>query len=320
MGRYPHGKEWCEAMRLFDVSLLLVSLRMSTSLILAAIGGVFSERSGVVNIGLEGMMLVGAFSGMLGSYWTGNPWMGVLAAMVSGGLLASLHAVVCIRYHANQAVSGAGMILLATGLSSFGLRAIFHHAGNSPTVNALNTTDILKSVPVIGDFLVLLPPFVYVAFAAVALAHFVIYKTPLGLRIISVGENPRAADTLGINVYAIRFGCVILSGVLAGLGGAYLSLGQLNLFQEGMSSGRGFIALAAVIMGKWTPIGAMLSCLLFGFADALQLKLQTIPGNLIPAEILLTLPYVIILLVLAGAVGRALPPAANGQPYKKAEG
>ena len=298
-------------------TLLTAMLRNSTPVLLVAIGGVFSERSGVVNIGLEGMMLAGAFSGMLGSYYTGSPWIGILAAMLTGALLALVHAVVSIKYGGNQAVNGTGLILLATGLTSFGLRTVFGHAGNSPAVAFLPETPALRAIPLIGKTLASLSPFVYIALAAVLAAHYLLYRTPLGLRITAVGENPRAAETAGINVWGIRYFCVILSGVLGGLGGAYLSLGQMNLFQEGMSAGRGFIALAAVIMGKWTPLGALGAAFFFGFFDALQLQLQAVPGSTLPPELLLTVPYVVTLLVLAGVVGRAVGPAANGQPYLK---
>lgn len=299
-------------------ALFMATLRTSTPVLLVAIGGVFSERSGVVNIGLEGMMLAGAFAGMFGSFYTGNPWAGVLAAMLAGAMLSLVHAVVSIKYGGNQAVNGTGLILLATGLTSFGLRTIFGHAGNSPSVAFLPETSVLKGVPFIGQTLASLSPLVYIALASVFAAHYLIYRTSFGLRITAVGENPRAAETAGINVWGIRYFCVIVSGVLGGLGGAYLSLGQMNLFQEGMSAGRGFIALAAVIMGKWTPLGALGASFFFSFFDALQLQLQAIPGSTLPPELLLTVPYVITLLVLAGVVGRAVGPAANGQPYLKA--
>jgi simple sugar transport system permease protein len=301
------------------VTFLIVGIRMSTSLIFAALGGVFSFRSGVVNIALEGMMLIGAFLGVFGAHYLGNPWIGVLVAMIGGGFLGFVHAILCVKFKANQAVSGVGIILLATGLTAFGVRTIFGQAGSTPQVAALNKTEILSAVPGVGEFLSQFPPFVYIAILLVLVSHYVLYRTPLGLRIVSVGENPHAADTLGVKVARIRIGCGIVSGALCGLAGSYISLGQLNLFQEGMTSGRGFIALAAVIMGKWTPLGAFLACLLFGFADALQVWLQVIPNNPIDPEIMLTLPYILALIVLGGLVGKAFPPASLGKHYDRSE-
>lgn len=301
------------------VTFILVGIRMSTSLLFAAMGGVFSFRSGVVNIGLEGMMLVGAFSAVIGSHFLGNPWVGVLFGMTAGGFFGLIHGVLCVKFRSNQAVSGVGIILLAAGLTAFGVRTIFGQAGSTPKVEALNRTEFLSGIPVVGDFLSGLPPFVYIGVILVIVSHIILYRTPLGLRIISVGENPAAADTLGVKVDRIRIGCVVVSGILSGLGGSYISIGQLNLFQEGMTSGRGFIALAAIIMGKWKPLGAFLACLLFGFADALQFRLQLVPNNPIDPEIMLTFPYILALIVLGGLVGRAIPPGSLGKHYDRSQ-
>ncbi|AZR72435.1 branched-chain amino acid ABC transporter permease [Anoxybacter fermentans] len=302
------------------IALILASgLRSATPLMYAAIGGIFSERSGVVNIALEGIMLTGAFTAMLASYYTGSPWLGVLIAMIAGGLISLIHAFVSIEFRANQVVSGVAINLLASGLTSFFLRAIFKHAGQSPSVNSLGKLPIpiIKDIPFIGTILSGHSPLVYLALLSIVLAHFVLFKTTFGLRVRAVGEHPEAADTVGINVKKIRYICVVISGIMAGIGGATLSIGLLDLFTEDMTAGRGFIALAAVIFGKWTPFGAFVATLLFGIADAMQMLAQTLQITFLPREIWLMLPYILTLFALAGFIGRATPPAASGQPYDK---
>lgn len=311
---------------IFSVALFASTVRAATPLILAALGGIFSERSGVVNIALEGIMLIGAFFAMLISYLgqqMGLPpfisaLSGAIGAVVFGFLISMIHAVVSIRYRADQVVSGVAINILALGLTGFLLQQIFNTSGNSPSVPNLPAWPIplLSSIPVIGPIFFNQPPIVYAALIAVPVSAFVLFRTPLGLRIRAVGEHPKAADTVGINVFQLRYLGVALSGVLAGLGGAYLSLGQLNIFTEGMTNGRGFIALAAVIFGKWNPWGALGACLLFGLADAVQISLQNAGVN-IPSDFLLMLPYVLTLVALAGFIGRSNPPAASGVPYEK---
>ncbi len=303
------------------VDLLGATLRMATPLIFAALGGVFSERSGVINIALEGIMLIGAFTAMAFSYMTGNPWVGVIAAMIAGILVAGIHAVVSIEFKANQVVSGTAINILAGGLTIFLLRAMFAHAGQSPSVNKIKNLAIpvLKDIPILGDLLFNHIPFVYIALILVAVSYWVLWKTPFGLRVRAVGEHPAAADSVGINVKGIRYVAVMISGLLAGLGGASLSVGLLDVFVENMTAGRGFIALAAMIFGRWTPHGAMFAALLFGFAEALQLFLQTMGIDIVPRQFLLMFPYVLTILALTGIVGSAKPPAADGQPYDKEE-
>lgn len=311
---------------IFSVALFASTVRAATPLILAALGGIFSERSGVVNIALEGIMLIGAFFAMLISYLgqqMGLPpfvsaLSGAIGAMVFGFLISMIHAVVSIRYRADQVVSGVAINILALGLTGFLLQQIFNTSGNSPSVPNLPAAPIplLSSIPVLGPIFFNQPPIVYAALIAVPVSAFVLFRTPLGLRIRAVGEHPKAADTVGINVFRLRYLGVAVSGVLAGLGGAYLSLGQLNIFTEGMTNGRGFIALAAVIFGKWNPWGALGACLLFGLADAVQISLQNAGVN-IPSDFLLMLPYVLTLVALAGFIGRSNPPAASGVPYEK---
>jgi simple sugar transport system permease protein len=316
---------------LFNTGLFVSALRSAAPLVFAALGGVMSERAGVVNLALEGIMLIGAFVAVLGSYFLHNPWLGVLFAMLAGGLFALLLGVLSIRYRADQTVIGVALNMLALGLTGFLLRLVFKHAGQSPMVDKLadwvipfNQIPGLSHWPALQGFVekwvqpVLgqhTPP-VYLAFVAVLLVHFLLYKTPFGLRLRAVGEHPRAADTVGVNVYRTRYIAVFCSGILGGLGGATLSLGLLSSFIENMTSGRGYIAIAAVIFGKWTPLGSLGACLLFGFFDALQMLAQTL-GFQVPREIFLALPYLLTMAVLAGVIGRATAPAASGKPYDK---
>ena len=304
----------------FLIFMLASTLRMGTPIALTALGGLTSERSGVVNIGLEGIMLASAFGAVLGSYLTGNPWIGVLTAILVGVLISAIHSVISITWGGNQSVSSMALVLLATGFSGVGLKAVFGQQGSSPQVPSLEHTPILSSIPVVGGFLSDLSPFVYIAFLALILIHCMFKYTPLGLRIITVGENPKAAETAGLSVNKIRYFSVILSGVLGGLGGAFLSLGQMNLFQEGMVAGRGYLALGAVTMGRWSPIGAFASSMFFGLFSAIQLYVQTIPGNPVPSEFIQMIPYLASLLVLAVSLKKnssAVGIAASGKPYTK---
>ena len=304
----------------FLIFMLASTLRMGTPIALTALGGLTSERSGVVNIGLEGIMLASAFGAVLGSYLTGNPWIGVLTAILVGVLISAIHSVISITWGGNQSVSSMALVLLATGFSGVGLKAVFGQQGSSPQVPSLEHTPILSSIPVVGGFLSDLSPFVYIAFLALILIHCMFKYTPLGLRIITVGENPKAAETAGLSVHKIRYFSVILSGVLGGLGGAFLSLGQMNLFQEGMVAGRGYLALGAVTMGRWSPIGAFASSMFFGLFSAIQLYVQTMPGNPVPSEFIQMIPYLASLLVLAVSLKKnssAMGIAASGKPYTK---
>ncbi|MDQ3889564.1 MAG: ABC transporter permease [Actinomycetota bacterium] len=300
--------------------LLAATLRFATPLAFAAIGGIFSERSGVVNIGLEGMMLTGAFFGVWGAVWSGTWIVGILMAMLFGGLLALIHAVFSIHLHADQIVSGFAVNLLALGVTGFLFSSIYPSGIPSGVSRVPNVgLGFLDRIPVVGGFLDdvfgSLNLLVWVMFAVVALAYVVLFKTRIGLRIRSVGEHPKAADTVGISVYRVRYAAVVVSGILAALGGAYLSIGFVGTFAENMTSGRGFIALAAVIFGKWRPGWAFAATLLFGFGFALSIPLQReadVSENLIS-----TLPYVLTLVALVGLIGRSIPPAAVGRPYVK---
>jgi general nucleoside transport system permease protein len=313
-------KETATLDSILTAGVLAATLRFATPLAFAAIGGIFSERSGVVNIGLEGMMLTGAFFGIWGALWSGTWVVGILMAMLFGGLLALIHAVFSIHLRADQIVSGFAVNFLALGLTGYLFSSIY--PGGIPTgVSRVPNVDLgfLGSIPAIGSFLEgvfgHLNLLVWLMFATVILAYVVLFKTPIGLRIRSVGEHPRAAETVGISVYGIRYAAVVASGVLAALGGAFLSIGFVGSFAENMTSGRGFIALAAVIFGKWRPGWAFAATLLFGFGFALAIPLQReadISENLIS-----TFPYVLTLVALVGVIGRSVPPAAVGRPYVK---
>ncbi|WP_040193030.1 ABC transporter permease [Clostridium culturomicium] len=300
------------------ISLITATLRIATPLIFTALGGMFSERSGVVNIGLEGMMTIGAFFAVWGTFISGNPLIGVLFAIIAGGVLALVHAVLSINLKADQVISGTAINLFASALASFLIFILFGKGGQTDVVSTLpyKLPEFIKKIPILGDILGGLNWFVILAIILVFVAHFVLYKTSVGLRIRAVGEHPKAADTLGINVYKVRYACVVLSGMLAGLGGAALSIGITPIYREGMVSGRGFIALAAVIFGNWTPIGSFGACLLFAFGESFQILAQGF-GWALPSEVFTVIPYVLTMLALAGFVGKTSAPAASGEAYEK---
>ncbi|MBU5486044.1 ABC transporter permease [Clostridium sp. MSJ-11] len=301
------------------IGIIAATLRLATPLIFAALGGVFSEKSGVVNIALEGFMTTGAFFAVYGSYLTGNPWIGILFAMVSGAIMALIHAYLSINLKADQIISGVGINVFASALTGYLIVKFFKTNSQTSVVPSIPyPAELMAKVPILGPILKELNWFVFMALILVFVSHYVLYKTPLGLRIRSVGEHPKAADTLGINVYKIRYLCVVLSGVLGGLGGATLSIGIMNLYRENMVSGRGFIALAAMIFGNWKPVNAMWASMLFAFAETFQLFAKGF-GWSIPGEFYAAFPYIMTMLVLAGFVGRTKSPAANGVPYEKGQ-
>ncbi len=285
--------------------LVTATLRAATPLLLAALGGIFSERSGVVNIALEGIMLVGAFAAVWVSFVTNSALLGMLGGMAAGIAYASLHAVASIKYKANQTVSGVALNLAAAGLTEFMLNKVWGQAGGTPSV--------AKMPDLFG-----LNLFVYLAFILAFAAHYALWKTSWGLRLRAVGEHPLAADTVGVNVAKMRYWGVLLSGAFAGLAGASLSIGLLSRFVHGMTAGKGFIALAAVIFGKWNPLGAIAATLLFGVSESLGTIFQTLGITAIPYQFFSMTPYVLTMLALAGFVGRSTPPAASGLPYEKA--
>jgi ABC-type uncharacterized transport system permease subunit len=295
-----------EIFAVFSVSLLLATVRKSVPLIFASTGGFFSERAGVINIGLEGMMLFGAFSGAIISVSTHNPWLGVLGAAVVGGLVGYLHAVATIALRANQIISGVAINMLGVGGTIF-LCQVCVGGERSFSLGAADR------LPIWGAFI----PLTYLAFVVVGLAYVFAYFTVPGLRLRAVGEHPRAADTQGINVNRVRFTAVVASGVCAGLGGAYLPFFS-GSFAKNMTSGQGFIALAALIFGKWNPLGAMAASILFGFADALQETLQGRGG--LPSQVFQVIPYLLTIVALAGVIGRSVAPAAIGKHYERESG
>jgi len=299
-----------------SVGLFAAALRMATPIVYAALGGIFSERVGIINIGLEGTMLISAFAGVTTSFYTGNPWLGVVVAVLAGGLVGLLHALLTVKFVGNQIVSGTGINIFALGFTAYMSQIIWGSRGASEGVRGLGTWTIpvISDLPVVGPIIGSHSPLVYLMLVVTVLCYVVLFRTPLGLRIRAVGEHPTAAETAGINVVRVKFLCVILSGMLAGLGGAFLSLGHLNLFTRGMTGGRGFIAMAAMIFGKWMPFGAFGASLLFGLADALQMRLQSL--GLLPPQIILTIPYLLTVAVLAGVVGKAKAPS-DYKPYKR---
>lgn len=305
--------------KLLSLSIFASTLRIATPLILAAMGGCLSERSGVINIGLEGMMLMGAFAAVVGSHLFG-PWIGLLFGVVAGGAMGLLHAFMSVSIGANQIISATAINIMAVGIPNILVPVIWPgHFGISPTVPVIPEIriPILADIPVIGKILGQHNPVVYIALILVPVVHYVLFKTRLGLRIRAVGEHPRAADTLGVDVYRMRYIAVTASGLLAGLGGAFLSICYQSQFSASMTAGRGFIGLAAMIFGRWSPIGATLACLLFGFADAFQAGAQA-AGVPIPPDLMLAFPYVLTLIALVGLLGKtAVSPAANGKHYKK---
>jgi len=299
---------------LLNPQLWASTLAMTVPLALPAIGGTFSERTGVVNIAMEGIMLIGAFFGVTFSYWTGSAWLGLLLAMVMGGLISAIFAWAAIRLSADQVVLGMAVNIFAAGLTAFLLNTIFGYNGTPTKTPSLPEVNIpgLSHVPFLGVLLANQSVLVYVMILVVIVAHWFLFHTNLGLRMRAVGEHPLAADTAGLNVARLRYTGVIIGGVLSAIGGAYLSLGILNSFDVNMTNGRGYIALAAMIFGKWTPVGAFLASLLFGFATALQIALQ---GHGFSSNLLQMLPYALTVLALAGLVGRSTAPAADGLPY-----
>ena len=346
---------------IFNLGLLFSAIRLATPLLLAALGGMYSERSGVINIALEGLMLAGAFTAASVTWWAGSPWVGLLSAIVAGAAIASIHAVACIRYRADQVVSGTAINILLTGVPALLSGAFFLSSGSTPQVpkeNLMPPAVVITAISLVFFSLALLrlsrlrsaspyvqlaaaavlaagmylalyksplnpllaqPAIVWLAFALVPFSYYVLFKTPFGLRLRAVGENPEAADAAGVSVNRMRYTAVLLSGALAGIGGAYLSIGQSSLFTRNMSAGRGFIALAALIFGKWRPVQTMLACLLFGFTEAVAIQLQGVHfgGEEIPTQFVQIIPYVLTIVVLAGFIGQSRAPRSLGLPYRK---
>lgn len=296
----------------FVLILLFSSIRLATPLIFASLGGMFSERAGVINIALEGLMLAGAFTAAVVTYELSNPYLGFLSAMVVGAVVALVFAVAVIRFEADQVVAGFAVTMLMLGLPAVISSRLYDSAGSTEQIarefllpNYFNRISIASIL----------------AFVLVPICWYVLYKTPFGLRIRSVGENPEAADAAGVNVLKLRYVAVVLSGVLAAAGGAYLSIGQSSLFTRGMTAGRGYIALAALILAKWRPVPVLFACLFFGFTEALAIQMQGVikmpSGEDVPVQFIQMIPYVLTIIVLAGFIGLSKAPKALGIPYRK---
>ncbi|MFN2397457.1 MAG: ABC transporter permease [Gemmatimonadaceae bacterium] len=288
------------------LAFLAQTIRIAIPYLLAAGGGVVAERAGVVSLALEGFMLTGAFTATLGAYYSNSAWVGILCGIAGGLVFGLLHAVACIRYRADQIVSGIAINLLAVGVTRFFLRLAFDSSSNSPRVVGFTSESQGQSIAA-G---MATNPLIWLGLVAIPLLALIVYRTPFGLRVRAVGEHPEAAATLGVPVKRVRYVAVGLSGVLAALGGVYLALDQ-HQFTDGMTAGRGFIALAAIIFGRWDPVRAGIACLLFAAAETLQIQLQAIQA--IPSQFVQMIPYVLTIVALAGVVGRAVPPAALGK-------
>ena len=301
------------------VGMLSSSLVRATPIALAALCGVISERAAVINIGIEGILLISAQVAVIVGTVSGNLYIGLVAAVLAGGLVAAFHALLAIKFKVDQIVSGVAINIFAVGATSF-ISSRFlekdinglNNSGTFPTISI----PLLAKIPVIGPVLFENNIIVFLMLFLVVTMHIVLFYTPWGLRTRAVGEHPKAADTLGVNVFLVRYVNVIIGGMIAGVGGAYFTIGAVGRFDEVMTAGKGFIGLAAMIFGKWSPLGAFASSLIFGFADSLQVKLQIL-GVPIPSEFLLMAPYIVTMVVLAGVVGSAMAPAADGVPYEK---
>jgi len=304
---------------MLSLAMLASTLRIATPIIYAALGSVMSERGGVINIGIEGTMLLACFTAVVGAYYW-SPWVGVLIAMATGGLMALIHAYLSVTIKTNQIISATAINIFAVGLPNLVVPIIWkgHHAV-SPVVPRIPDVrlPIIANLPIVGPVLGHQNPLVYVALILVPVLHFILFKTRFGLRLRAVGEHPRAADTVGVNVARMRYIGVISGGILAGMGGAFLSIGYMSQYSAAMTQGRGFMGLAAMIFGNWKPAGALLACLIFGFADAFQAAAQSARVLPISPRLLLSLPYIMTLIALAGLVGKSIPPAADGKPYEK---
>jgi simple sugar transport system permease protein len=311
---------WAAQDKSFNLTgMISSSFVRATPIALAALCGVISERSAVINIGIEGIMLISAQAAVVSATVTGSLWVGLIVALLAGALVAALHAFLVIRFKVDQIVSGVAINIVGAGTTSFISSRFLERA--TDTLNNSGTFPIIKipllsKIPVLGPTLFENNIIVYLMVVLVIGLQFMLFKTPWGLRTRAVGEHPKAADTLGVNVFLVRYVNVIIGGMIAGLGGAYFTIGSVGRFDEIMTAGKGFIGLAAMIFGKWNPVGAFASSLIFGFADSLQVKLQILRVP-IPSEFLLMAPYIVTMIILTGVVGRAIPPAADGQPYEK---
>jgi simple sugar transport system permease protein len=304
--------------------MIQATLTAATPLTLGAMCGLLCERSGIINIAIEGMMLFGAFAGVAFAALFDNLWMGLIAASLIGGVMAGLHAVLSVKYKVDQIVSGTVINILAVGATRFlNLRVLEPVGLSTPGHFDTMRIPLLADIPIVGPILFDNQPTTYIMLILLVAVNYVVFFTPWGLRMRACGEHPRAADTVGVHVNRMRYISVIIGGLIAGVGGAYFSLGQVGTFEDAMTRGQGFVALAAMIFGNWNPIGGFIAALLFGFANALQVKMQILQPVLpfvnvtIPPEFLQMAPYILTIIVVAGVVGRVRPPAQEGKPYEK---
>ena len=295
---------------LISMNMLLVTLRMSIPLILASIGSIICERGGIINLGIEGMMLSGALGAVNGTYAFHSPWLGALTAILMGGIFGWIHAVLCIRYRTNQAVSGVGINIFASGLTIVLCKVIWNKEGLSGAVEQIPpvTIPVLNKIPVVGLLFKDQSPYLYITILIVLISWYVMYRTKAGLRLRTIGDHPKAAATAGVDVTKYRYTAVILCGMLCGLAGSFLSIVQSNLFVKEMVAGRGYIALAATIFGGWNPLGSFFASLLFAFSQALRIILDID----IPEQFLQMFPYLLTMFVLIFAGGKTKGPQAAG--------
>jgi len=310
---------------ILNEDLIVATIRLSTPITLAAVGATICERTGIVNIAMEGLMIMGAFFSALFAYTTGNPWIGLMAGLIFGGIFSLLHAFATVTLHIDHVVSGAVLNILSFGITRYLLILSFGHPGTSEPVPVYlgefeYAIPLLSRIPFIGRALFSQTPIVYMSFVIVIGFSFFLYRTKMGLHMRASGEHPLALETLGVSVYKMRYGGIIISGLTSGLAGAYLAIENSTAFTEGMTNGRGFIALAANISGGWNPIGSFLASLFFGFADALQYRIQAISHAIgwltdVPSEIFIMFPYMATVIVVAGLVRRSRPPRSIGVDF-----
>lgn len=296
------------------LSLLAGMIRVAIPISFAALAGMLSERAGVINMGLEGIMLIGSFFGVVGSYVTGNAWMGLLFACFSGIIMGLVLAVLTVGFKCEHVLAGVGINIFASGITIVLLQMIWDSKGKSSMVAGLGVVRLpaISSIPVIGTMIGSISPLFYILVLCVVILWILLYRTPAGLRIMVIGENPEMAGTMGVNVYRLQYLCVMASGMLAAMGGAYLSIGDINMFSKDMVSGRGYIALSMVILGNWKPVWVAMGGLVYGFAQSLQFRLQSVN---IPPQLVQMLPYVLTLIVLLFARKKSSAPAAEGKHY-----
>ena len=304
----------------FNTELLVATIRLSTPITLAAIGATICERSGIVNIAMEGMMIIGAFFATVVAFFTGSPWLGLLAGVVAGGLFSLIHAFATVTLHLDHTVSGAVLNILSFGIVRYLMVMFFGHPGTTDAIShSLKAYQWaipgLSRIPVLGPIFFNQTPIVYFSFILIIAFTFFLKKMKMGLHLRAAGEHPLALETIGVSVYKMRYLGVLVSGLASGLAGAYLSIENAVSFTEGMTNGKGFIALAAMISGGWSPIGAFLASLFFGFADALQIRFQIIKLVEVPEELFIIFPYVMCVVAVAGLVRRSRPPKADGQDF-----